>query len=154
MPSASCDQTSSRNGSRACSCTADFILSRKSSSLSCVRAAPTTAKLSGSSRRYVRAYSAGRSFFAVRSPDAPKMTRMQGSGRRRTWRPSSSGFCSSTGATSVATSALRQHGVPAELVAQRRVHLRGERLVLPRGEAREERGRDHRDRYVLGDRLV
>ncbi len=45
-------------------------------------------------------------------------------------------------------------GVAAELVAERRVHLRGERLVLPRGEAREERGRDHRHGHVLGDRLV
>ena len=32
------------------------------------------------------------------------------------------------------------HGVAAELVAQRGVHLRRERLVLPRGEAREQRG--------------
>ena len=43
--------------------------------------------------------------------------------------------------------------VAAELVAQRRDHLGGERLVLPRGEAREQRGGDHRGRHVLVDRL-
>ena len=45
------------------------------------------------------------------------------------------------------------HGVAAELVAQRRVDLGGERLVLAGGEAGEERRRDHRHRHVLGDRL-
>ena len=37
-------------------------------------------------------------------------------------------------------SSVGVHGVAAELVAQRGVHLRRERLVLPRGEAGEQRG--------------
>ena len=36
------------------------------------------------------------SFFAVRSPEAPKITSTHGSGRRRTRNPSSSGFASET----------------------------------------------------------
>src|SRR5215216_1149001 len=48
---------------------------------------------------------------------------------------------------------LRLDCVAAELLAQRRVDLGCERLVLTRGEARVERGRDHRDRHVLVDRL-
>ena len=43
--------------------------------------------------------------------------------------------------------------VPAELVAERGVHLRGERLVLARGEAGEERERDRRRGHGLVDRL-
>src|SRR5262245_655122 len=50
-------------------------------------------------------------------------------------------------------SLLRLHGVAAELLAQRGLDLRCERLLLARGEARVERGGDHRDRHVLVDRL-
>ena len=111
-----------------------------------VRAAPTIANFSRQQlpdRRARRAPASASS--RVRSPDAPKMTRMHGSGRRRRRSPSSSGFASSACAVTRADPALRLRlrdrldRVAAELVAQRRVDLGGERLVLPRGEAREER---------------
>src|SRR5438034_2114809 len=86
----------------------------------------------------------------VRSPDAPKTTSTHGSGVRRCPSPSSSGF--STAGASV-TSRLRLDGVAAELLAQRGVDLRRERLVLARGEARVERGGDDRSGHVLVDRL-
>ena len=76
------------------------------------------------------------------------MTSTHGSGRGRTCSPSSSGFSCSTTVNSPPSDR-----VPAELVAQRRVHLRGERLLLARGEPRVERGRDHRHGHVLVDRL-
>jgi len=44
--------------------------------------------------------------------------------------------------------------VAAELVAQRSDHLRAERIGLTRPEARLERQRDHRCRYVEVDRLL
>src|SRR4051795_7757079 len=60
-------------------------------------------------------------------------------------------ICSST----VAISGLLYvfHGVTTELVAQRRVHLGGERLVLARREALHQRQRDDRRRHRLVDRL-
>src|ERR1700721_3084760 len=91
----------------------------------------------------------------VRSPEAPKMTRAHGSGRRRIVSPSSSGVGSVRGLTPAPPGGARCPGwgsapgflvglrganrVAAELVAERRVHLGGERLRLARGEAREER---------------
>src|SRR5690348_9264870 len=44
---------------------------------------------------------------------------------------------------------LEGDGMPAELVAQRRDHLRRERFILARDEALQERERDHRRRHVL-----
>ena len=76
------------------------------------------------------------------------MTSAQGSGVRGRLRPSASGFSS---ARCFASAAL--HGVAAELLAQRGVDLRRERLVLARGEAREERHRDRRRRHALVDRV-
>ena len=45
------------------------------------------------------------------------------------------------------------HGVAAELLAQRREQALGERVVLARSEAREQRGRQHRQRHGALDRL-
>src|SRR6266511_4764212 len=76
------------------------------------------------------------------------MTSAQGSGSRRSASPSRSGFsvCSATAIDCL-------DGVPAELVAQRRVHLGGERLVLARREAGEKGERDRGGGHALVDRL-
>src|SRR5207253_1047121 len=63
-----------------------------------------------------------------------------------------SGFSVSTAVTA-RVSLRRFDRVPAELVSERRVHLRRERLVLARGEAGEERERDHAGGDALVDRL-
>src|SRR5438309_6597296 len=99
------------------------------------------------------------SFRFVRSPDAPKMVRMQGSGVRRSCRPSSSGF-----SCVVATSALvrvfagfrlleRTYGVTAELLAERGCDLRREIDLVAGRKAGKQRGGDHRYGNVLLDRL-
>src|SRR6266576_3189008 len=158
MPSARTSQTSSRNSSREWCCTASFMRSRNSSSVSGLRAMPTTAKRSGSSRRKASEYSAGKSLRCVRSPDAPKMTRMQGSGVRRSCSPSSSGFscvvATLTGVVAGLRALERTDRVAAELLAQRGRDLGRELDLVARLEAREERRRDHRDRDVLVDRFV
>ena len=74
------------------------------------------------------------------------MTSAQGSGVRR--KPEALG----ERVPSLRFSSAALHRVPAELVAQRGVHLRRERLVLPRGEPREQRHRDRRRRDALVDR--
>src|ERR671938_184555 len=96
----------------------------------------------------------GSSLRLDRSPVAPKMTSVVGwTGSRSS--PSTSGFSCSF--TAVATALLRVrvalggrirglHGVAAELVAQRRVHLGGEVALAARVEALEQRRRDHRRR--------
>src|SRR5918992_627833 len=91
---------------------------------------------------------AGRSFRCVRSPDAPKMVRTQGSGVRRARRPSRSGF-----STTSVTAERGSHRVPAELLPEGGVDLGGIRLILARGEAGEERGGDDGGRNALVDRL-
>src|SRR6266576_1840959 len=157
MPSARASQTSSRNSSREWCCTASFMRSRNSSSVSGLRAMPTTAKRSGSSRRKASEYSAGNSLRFVRSPDAPKMTRMQGSGIRRSCSPSSSGFSWVVATLARVFAGLgaleRADRVAAELLPQRGGDARGELDLVTRGEAREERSRDHRRGHVLVDRL-
>src|SRR3954470_21425 len=96
---------------------------------------------------------AGISLRIVRSPEAPKMTSTHGSGVRRSWSPSSSGFCCWGSSVTAIGLRSRLHRMAAELVAQRRVHLRRVALLLARREAREERGRDHRRGDALVDRL-
>src|SRR4051794_7301790 len=77
-------------------------------------------------------------------------------------RPSTSGLVSTSPAacliccSTVAMGALVLrvlHGVAAELVAQRRGHLRGVRLVLARGEALQQGKGDHRGGHRLVDRV-
>src|SRR5262249_45559953 len=72
------------------------------------------------------------------------MTSAQGSGVRGRRKPSRSGL---------SLFIDRLDGVPAELVAEGGVHLRGERLVLARRESREEGERDRRCRNGFVDRL-
>src|SRR5690349_4448353 len=67
---------------------------------------------------------AGSSLRRVRSPDAPKMTRMQSSARL---------------------------GMAAELGAKRRQQLFSEGVVAARSESREQRGRQHVGGNVFGD---
>src|SRR3954447_17916453 len=104
---------------------------------------------------------AGRSLRCARSPVAPKMTIVVGWTGSRS-RPSTSGVSSRSPAAGLicsstvdmrASALLVQDRVPAELVAERRVHLGGVRLVLSRREALHKRQRDHRGRYRLVDRL-
>src|SRR3989442_10434692 len=78
------------------------------------RAMPRIANASGSRCDSARLYTAGRSLRRVRSPEAPKMTMMLGSG----------------------------FDMPAELCAQRRQHPLRERVIAARTEAREERRGD------------
>src|SRR5262249_22937110 len=122
--------------------------SRKSSSVSSVRATPTTANFSGSSRRNASEYSAGKSFRCVRSPLAPKMTSMQGSGVRRSCSPSSSGFSCVVATLPRVVARLRAleraNGVAAELLPQRGGDLRRELDLVARREAREQRRRGYR----------
>ena len=93
-----------------------------SSSPPSLRATPTMAKRRGSSRRSASAYSAGISFLCVRSPEAPKMTSANGSG-----------VCAARDLPRAGSAARPRspslrllHRVAAELVAERRVHLRRE----------------------------
>src|SRR5688572_1951966 len=80
-------------------------------------------------------------------------------GRRS--RPSTSGFsCSATAIGLLRVWLLLSHGVggvhgvPAELVAQRCVDLRGEGVLTARREALVQRGADHRHRDALVDRVL
>ena len=85
------------------------------------------------------------------------MTIAHGSGRRRSRRPSSERVLARRahrGSDPAFAVLDGLHRVAAELVPQRGRDLRREVDLLPRGEAREERGADHRHRHVLVDRLV
>src|SRR5919204_946102 len=134
--------------------------SLNSSSVSSLRATPTTTNRLGSSRRNASEYSAGKSFFCVRSPEAPKMTSAHGSGVRRSWSPSSSGFSCVVATLMRARIGARlgllerADSVAAELVAQCGGDLRREVDLVTGREARKERRRDDRRRHVLVDRLV
>src|SRR5918999_6264525 len=103
---------------------------------------------------------AGWSLRWARSPVPPKITSVVGWTGRRS-RPSISGLgCCSTAATALllrvglrlGRRVGRPGGVAAELVAERRVHLRGECVLAPRREALEQRGGDHRRRDAPLDR--
>src|SRR6478672_4592700 len=157
IPSVSLSQTSSRNSSRENCCTASFMRSRKSSSLSSVRATPTIMNFSGRSRRKASEYSAGKSLRFVRSPEAPKMARMHGSGVRRSCSPSRSGFswvvATLAGVFAGLRALERVNGMAAELLAQRSRNARGELDLVAGREAREQRRRDHGRWDVLVDRL-
>src|SRR2546427_6206522 len=72
------------------------------------------------------------------------MTSVQGSGVRGSRKPSRKGFL-------LAIDGL--DGVASKLISKRGVDLGRERLVLARGEPREERECDRRRRYRLVDRL-
>src|SRR3954467_11268044 len=78
IPWMSCCQTSSRNGVLACSLTASWTTSAKSSFSQSRRAKPTSEKPGGSRPRFARSYTAGMSFFRDKSPVTPKMTRPDG----------------------------------------------------------------------------
>src|SRR3954451_24665030 len=78
IPWMSCCQTSSRNGVLACSLTASWTTSAKSSFSQSRRAKPTSEKPGGSRPRFARSYTAGISFLRDRSPVTPKMTRPDG----------------------------------------------------------------------------
>src|SRR6266850_552371 len=117
---------------------------------------------------------------AVRSPDAPKMTRHAGSGVRASRSPSLSGFWSVTviaGRSSQRARVTRRVPEPRqdprppqrrrtvmggslldrvapELIAQRGRDLHRVRVILARGEAREQRVCEHRCRDVMRDRLL
>ena len=90
-----------------------------------LRAVPSTAKRSGSMCLVAKAYSAGKSLRLVRSPDAPKITSTHGSGVRLRSSPSSSGF-SATWVRVFLALFRSAHSVSAELVTERRLHLRSE----------------------------
>ena len=81
---------------------------------------------------------------AVRSPVAPKTTTAHGSGVRGRRRPARSGLERRAVASSRRRPSAGLHGVAAELVAQRGLHLRAERRRLPRREAPHQRERDDR----------
>src|SRR5918911_2827704 len=90
---------------------------------------------------------------AVRSPEAPKITMIPGSGTWGSRLSSQSTFCCKSCASATALLlALRSrllYRVATELAAQRRDELHRERVVLARGEPREERARDGVHRHVL-----
>src|ERR1700761_2251134 len=93
-------------------------------------------------------------FLCVRSPEAPKTTSAQGSGVRRSARPSSSGF-SCFGAVAVIASrsllgALLE--VAAEGVPHRRQDAVAEICLAAGGEAVEQRRGEHRRGQALLDR--
>ena len=126
--------------------------SRNSSSVSSVRAAPTMAKLSGSSRRYASAYSAGISFFArqvARRAEDHEHARVAGAAGGRA--PRSSGFGSSmrsSGSFWRPSPRDRRTGCAAPRSPWRRT-------TRPAASAKRAKSaaRDHRHRHVLGDRL-
>src|SRR5258708_10756889 len=94
----------------------------------------------------------------ARSPLPPNTTTTHGSGTASARRPAGSGLGTSScwdeyGNAASRSSALL-HRVPAKLVAQRRVYLGAERLLLPRSDALQQRQCDHRRRHVLVDRRL
>src|SRR5918999_5921239 len=100
---------------------------------------------------------AGSSLRLARSPVPPKMTSVVGwTGSRSS--PSTSGFSCVWSTVAIALLRVRLalrhrvgrlHGVAAELVAKRGVHLRREGVLAPRGEALEERRGDDGGRDAL-----
>src|SRR5436305_14083367 len=85
------------------------------------------------------------------------MTRMQGSGIRRSCSPSSSGFSWAVATLARVFAGLgaleRADRVAAELLPQRGRDASRELDLVTRGEAREERRRDHGRGHVRVDRL-
>src|SRR5215213_2881667 len=153
MPLAKDSQTSSETSAGRCSSRALRSLSLNSSWLICVREMPTTANSSGSLLWAARSYRAGTSLRAVRSPEAPKMTMIPGSGTRGSLCSSRSMFCRTCVSVIVCLLLLLRRGffdrVPAELTAQGGYDLHGEGVVLAGGEAGEERACYGVRRYVL-----
>src|SRR5258708_17098921 len=94
----------------------------------------------------------------ARSPLPPNTTTTHGSGTASTRRPARSGLgtssCSDEYGNAASRSSALLHRVPAKLVAQRRVYLGAERLLLPRSDALQQRQCDHRRRHVLVDRRL
>src|SRR5947209_15460866 len=89
----------------------------------------------------------------VRSPEAPKMTMVHGSGVRARRMPRRRGF------SAVTAAAMRLllhslHGVAAEFVAQGGDDLGAEVLFLARDEALQQRDRDDGRRHVMVDGVL
>ena len=120
MPSASCRQVSSRNGVRACSCTASCTTWAKSWSSQSRRANPVRANPGGSRPRLARSYTAGMSFLRARSPVTPKITRPHG--------PAMRGSRRSRGSRSGLRSAVTGSAHPVRLQGRRD---RAEQVLVP-----------------------
>src|SRR6185503_16104499 len=115
MERANVAQTSSLIGLvRLNSATASCNSLRNASAVILRRAEPMTAKLAGSRCWSAKLYRAGMSLRAVRSPDAPNMTRHAGSGVRVSRRPSRNGFAT------VTVTSLTRHEVAARGVTRGR----------------------------------
>src|ERR1700730_11440281 len=119
--------------------TPSFANARYAASVIAVRPVPTAAKRGGNSPSRCKLYSAGSSFRCARSPAPPKMTSVTGS-------RAIGGVCP-TASCSKSDSGILLHRVAAELVAKRREHPFGERIVLARAKAGEKRRRQHRQRH-------
>src|SRR4051812_16544440 len=113
-----------------------------------------TANAAGRCAPNARLYSAGTSLRCARSPLPPKITIAQGSGADSARSPGRSGLAISSCSGAYGTSSAFLHRVSAELVAQRRLHLGAERLVLARGDAHLQGERDHGRGDVLIDRRL
>src|SRR5918994_856690 len=141
MPPAKDSQTSSETSPGRCSSRALRSFPLNSSWLICVRERPTTANSSGNLLWAARSYRAGTSLRAVRSPEAPKITMIPGSGTRGSLCSSRSIFCSTCVSTIIWLLLLLCRSfldrMAAELTAQGGYDLHGEGIVLAGGEAGE-----------------
>src|SRR6185436_6515189 len=97
-----------------------------------------------------RLYKAGSSLRCARSPPPPKMTKVTGSAAAAEGSPADN--CSTIEETGVDVSDIALlHGVPAKLIAHRSEHAFGEWVALTRSEAREQGGRQRRQRHAALD---
>src|SRR5262245_1235604 len=118
---------------------------RNSSCVDSFLATPTTAKFWGSNLSCARLYNEGTSKRRVRSPEAPKMTRTQGSPWRAEVVPSSC-MAVAASASLIVSPPLAASGaldMAAELVTHGRQDLLSVRVLLPRPKARIERCREN-----------
>src|SRR5215210_9365884 len=153
MPLAKDSQTSSETSPERCSSSALRSFPLNSSWLICVREIPTTANSSGSRLWAARSYRAGTSLRAVKSPEAPKITMIPGSGTRGSLCSSRRTFCRIC-VSAIAGLLLLFGGrffdrVSAELAAEGGYDLHGEGVLLAGGEAGEEGARYGVRGYVL-----
>ena len=92
----------------------------------------------------------------VRSPDAPKMTRMHGSGRRRSCSPSSSGFCACCHRSRILVAAFALDAWtawPPNWLRSAAFTFAANDSSCRDAKRANSAARDHRHRHVLGDRL-